>query len=172
MRWRRSASSAGATVDGRIVSEMSANALFFVQWCVFLARVHHRATEAVCVHDVAVAYCGSLAASLPAHLKTAKLRNARRHLSSNYWYFPPHIPPGPPLLAFECLWRCSPPESTALLFQTEAGCHELLMSFREQESRTPPRIWEWGIARRHPSQGKTAAASCSSAANNSNKMLD
>lgn len=97
MCWRRSASSAGATVDGRIVSEMSANALFFVQWCVFLARVHHRATEAVCVHDVAVAYCGSLAASLPAHLKTAKLRNARCHLSSNYWYFPPHTPPGPPL---------------------------------------------------------------------------
>lgn len=125
----------------------------------------------VCVTEGVCSWCGcrllsSLVAGRPAPLKLS----ARRHLSSSY--FPPHIPPGPPLLALVCLWWCSPPEFTAVLFQTEASCHELLMSFREQESRTLPRIWEWGIARRHPSQGKTAAASCSSGANNSNNMLD
>lgn len=38
---------------------------------------------------------------------------------------------------------------------------DVCMSFREQEFRTRPRIWEWGIARRHQSQGKTVATICS-----------
>lgn len=38
---------------------------------------------------------------------------------------------------------------------------DVFISFREQGSRTLPRTWESGIGRRHQSQGKTMAASCS-----------
>lgn len=144
---------------------MSANALFFVQWCVFLARVHHRATVGVC------SWCGcrllQQSSRTPENSETQE-----RTTPFTLELFPSAHTTRTPAscLCVPVMMLSTWVHGCALSY--EARSHELLISFREQESRTLPRIWEWGIARRHPSQGKTAAASCLSGANNSNKILD